>query len=248
MEAEAERARRHPSTILESPVALETSLQPPQPQGTPTPKAAPTKDWMTAEKEKELLYQRAVENVNRVQGGARSSIDVSPGFASTNVRVVYSRIFSNRPRMAPSTQHLQRAATPQRRRPANRRSAGQQRRKRRPVCSSKLKLPLCALVVKKLSKQRDARPRSTIRPHPALVPLLVPAAPTFQQVLHCTLKRCLPSTVPSPRAPRMDNLSLRAHPIQQRHLSPRKHLLLPRVHMVASRHPGATPLQLKRRP
>ncbi|KAI1794712.1 hypothetical protein LXA43DRAFT_119499 [Ganoderma leucocontextum] len=74
MEAEAERALRHPSTILESPVALEQSVQPPQPQRTPTPKATPTKNWMTAEKEKELLYQRAIENVSRVQG-VRSSVD-----------------------------------------------------------------------------------------------------------------------------------------------------------------------------
>ncbi|PIL24328.1 hypothetical protein GSI_14081 [Ganoderma sinense ZZ0214-1] len=72
MEAEAERARRQPSTILESPVALEPSQ--PQLQRTPTPKATPSKNWMSAEREKELLYQRAVENVNRVQG-VRSSID-----------------------------------------------------------------------------------------------------------------------------------------------------------------------------
>ena len=84
MEAEAERsARRQPSTILESPVVAEASAQlaqtqsVPNPQRTPTPKTtAPKKEWLSAEKEKELLYQRAVEKVARVQG-TRVSVDVS---------------------------------------------------------------------------------------------------------------------------------------------------------------------------
>ncbi|TBU50313.1 hypothetical protein BD309DRAFT_501585 [Dichomitus squalens] len=84
IEAEAERAaRRQPSTILESPVALEPSAQLSQTQAAPnqqrttTPKTTTAaQKWISAAKEKEILYQRAVESVNRVQG-TRISVDQS---------------------------------------------------------------------------------------------------------------------------------------------------------------------------
>ena len=75
----------------EGPVVAEASVQlaqtqsVPNPQRTPTPKTtAPKKEWLSAEKEKELLYQRAVEKVARVQG-TRVSVDVS---FRTNIHLV----------------------------------------------------------------------------------------------------------------------------------------------------------------
>ncbi|KAI0723860.1 hypothetical protein C8T65DRAFT_704534 [Cerioporus squamosus] len=62
MEAERERARRQPSTILESPVSTT-----PPPQQTQSTKPASRAGYLTAEQEKVLLYNRAVENVERTQ-------------------------------------------------------------------------------------------------------------------------------------------------------------------------------------
>ena len=82
MEAEAERARRQPSTILESPI----SMTPPQGSKPSAPSGLAPKNsssglnagWLSAEQEKELLYNRAVAKVKQVQGRAASpTIDVS---------------------------------------------------------------------------------------------------------------------------------------------------------------------------
>lgn len=212
MEAEAERARRQPSTILESPGVVEPSQ--PQLQRTPTPKSTPAKNWMSAEREKELLYRRAVENVNRVQG-VRSSVDVSRGLP-LHFLIVCSRIFSNRLRMVAPTQPPPplRSPTARYQQPASRRSVGQQQKKRRLVYSSRLKQPLCVLVVKKRSKQPDAPPPSTVRrPRRALVLEQMQEVRLFPQVLPSTLKQCLPSTVPSPRTLRLRNPGLWGHPM-----------------------------------
>ena len=66
LEAEAERARRHPSTILESPVALNPPTSPTFSQKTSA--SGPGPRWPSAEEEKERLYNRAIADVKRVQG------------------------------------------------------------------------------------------------------------------------------------------------------------------------------------
>ncbi|RPD66516.1 hypothetical protein L226DRAFT_566938 [Lentinus tigrinus ALCF2SS1-7] len=67
MEAEKERARRHPSTILESPI----STTPPPQQTQPTKPVAKA-GFLTAEQEKVLLYQNAVAKVERTQAQNRT--------------------------------------------------------------------------------------------------------------------------------------------------------------------------------
>ncbi|TFK94826.1 hypothetical protein K466DRAFT_593293 [Polyporus arcularius HHB13444] len=68
MEVEKERARRQPSTILESPISTS-----PPPQQIQTNKPAPRAGFLTAEQEKVLLYNRAVEKVERTQAGGGGS-------------------------------------------------------------------------------------------------------------------------------------------------------------------------------
>ncbi|KAI0333628.1 hypothetical protein GY45DRAFT_1244637, partial [Cubamyces sp. BRFM 1775] len=94
MEAEAELARRQPSIIMESPVAIapaENVLTGSSPAATPKsvtttpvkanskPASSPlTQKWATAEDEKKRLYEHAVAKVERVQGRALSTHETSP--------------------------------------------------------------------------------------------------------------------------------------------------------------------------
>ncbi|KAH9901429.1 hypothetical protein C8Q73DRAFT_786799 [Cubamyces lactineus] len=94
MEAEAELARRQPSVIMESPVAIAPSENPltgssPAPASklaTTTPVKTNTKPatspltqkWATAEDEKKRLYEHAVAKVERVQGRVLSTHETSP--------------------------------------------------------------------------------------------------------------------------------------------------------------------------
>lgn len=75
LEAEAERARRQPSTILESPVALSPPAKSSPTFSQKTSASGPGPRWPSAEEEKERLYNRAVADVKRVQG--RVPTDVS---------------------------------------------------------------------------------------------------------------------------------------------------------------------------
>ncbi len=81
MEVEKERARRQPSTILESPISTS-----PPPQQIQTNKPAPRAGFLTAEQEKVLLYNRAVEKVERTQAGGGVS----------SAQWVYSELFAYR--------------------------------------------------------------------------------------------------------------------------------------------------------
>ncbi|KAI0822774.1 hypothetical protein BC628DRAFT_1387606 [Trametes gibbosa] len=77
MEAEAELARKKPPVIVESPVDV---VPPANPIKSPTPSTKPLspapkssssslrQKWASAEEEKKRLYERAVANVERVQG------------------------------------------------------------------------------------------------------------------------------------------------------------------------------------
>ncbi|KAI0672832.1 hypothetical protein C8Q78DRAFT_1021602 [Trametes maxima] len=86
MEAEAELARRQVSVIMESPTA-ETSPRAPVASPAPstktrnlTPKSsasALTHKWASAEEEKKRLYERAIANVERVQGRAHGASEAS---------------------------------------------------------------------------------------------------------------------------------------------------------------------------
>ncbi|KAH9945783.1 uncharacterized protein BXZ73DRAFT_95307 [Epithele typhae] len=83
--AAAERSRRQPSTILESPVALE----PPQqlPRAVAAPRGTVPSQFPSAEEEKERLYNRAVQGVHRLQGrGPPDSATISANSDTSSVK------------------------------------------------------------------------------------------------------------------------------------------------------------------
>ena len=72
-EEEAERARRQPPTIIESPISIAAPM--PLPASGPASKAG--SQWPSAEEEKERLFRQAAENVKRFQGRGPADVSVS---------------------------------------------------------------------------------------------------------------------------------------------------------------------------
>lgn len=127
IEAEKERARRHPSTILESPIST-TPLS----QQIPPAKPAAKSGFLTAEQEKVLLYQNAVASVERTQGQVRTGVSAACGYVLCGCSPGCNR---DR-KMDTETQSLAlHRLHPPLQRVAEHKVGGRRRRKRRHGCS-----------------------------------------------------------------------------------------------------------------
>ena len=192
MEAEAELARRQPSVIMESPIAIAPSENPlvaSSPTVTPKsvtttpaktnskPATSPlTQKWASAEDEKKRLYEHAVAKVERVQGRVLSTHEVCAPVSSL-CRIaahMYCRRLEVHSLAQAALCLLPLSLRP---RPVSLQHNGRQPRKRRLVYTSRLKQLLPA-------------PGASM-----LLPLL--PSPSCRPELPCTLTLWQQSTSPS---------------------------------------------------